>query len=207
MLARVGIASRINRINQPEKEMARADSAVKPKSDAIDVLLGELKEIYSAESQLAKSLPRLARAAESEALKKMLEDRLEHGERLIDDLDRVFEQMDASPGRKKNAAAEGLISEAREHVQDIETGPALDIVLIGAIRKTEHYCIGAWDAVRQLAAAVREHQITNAMERALEDARNYDLEMTRLAETEITPALLSGEENEEAGEAKEEAKR
>src|SRR5882762_3554717 len=145
----------------------------KDSPDATELLVLELQEIHSAENQLSRVLPRLAKAAESQKLAGMLEQRLEQGERLIKDIESVFDEMDASPGRKKNVAAEGLINDAREHVQEIEPGPALDAVLIGAIQKTEHYCIAAWGTARSLAQAVGQKTAGQAMERALKEGSPF----------------------------------
>jgi ferritin-like metal-binding protein YciE len=105
--------------------------------------------------------------------------------------------MDESPGRKKNVAAEGLINDAREHVQEIEAGPALDAVLIGAMQKTEHYCIAAWGTARALAQAVGQKTATRAMERALKEGGPFDERLTKLAAEEITPALLAAQSADE----------
>ena len=86
---------------------------------------------------------------------------------------------------------EGLISDAREHVQEIEAVPALDTVLIGAVQKTEHYCMAAWGTVKALGEALGQKEIARAMERALKEGKRYDEELTQLAESEVTPALLA----------------
>jgi len=171
--------------------------ARKGSPDANELLVMELQEIHSAESQLSRVLPRLAKAVQSQKLTGMLELRLEQGERLIKEIEGVLDEMDESPGRKKNVAAEGLINDAREHVQEIEPGAALDAVLIGAIQKTEHYCIAAWGTARALAKAVGQKSASKAMETALKEGTPFDEQLTQLAEQEITPALLSGEEEEE----------
>jgi ferritin-like metal-binding protein YciE len=130
----------------------------------------------------------------------LMEERLTEGERIIKEIEAVFEEMDESPGRKKNVAAEGLINDAREHVQEIEAGPALDAVLIGAMQKTEHYCIAAWGTARALAQAVGQKAATRAMERALKEGGPFDERLTKLAAEEITPALLAAQsEDEEVG--------
>jgi ferritin-like metal-binding protein YciE len=61
----------------------------------------------------------------------MMDERLEEGERIINEIEAVFDEMEESPGRRRNVAAEGLINDARKHVQEIESGPALDAILIG----------------------------------------------------------------------------
>jgi ferritin-like metal-binding protein YciE len=178
----------------------------KDSPDATELLVLELQEIHSAENQLSRVLPRLAKAAESQKLAGMLEQRLEQGERLIKDIESVFDEMDASPGRKKDVAAEGLINDAREHVQEIEPGPALDAVLIGAIQKTEHYCIAAWGTARSLAQAVGQKTTSQAMERALKEGSPFDEQLTALAEQEITPALLSGESDDDESDSTNDAR-
>jgi len=172
----------------------------KESPDANELLLLELQEIYSAENQLARMLPRVIKASESEKLQQMLEQRQQQGDRLIQSLEAAFDEMESSPGRKKNVAAEGLINDMREHIQEIEQGPALDAVLIAAIQKTEHYCIAAWGTSRALAQAVGQETVVDVMLRELKEGKTLDEQLTELAEQEITPQLLSEEMDEEQGE-------
>jgi ferritin-like metal-binding protein YciE len=176
------------------KSQARKQSRREKESpDANELLVLELQEIHSAETQLARQLPRLSKAAQSDTLREMLDERLEEGERIIKDIEGVFDELDESPGRRRNTAAEGLINDAREHIQEIERGPALDCVLIGTIQKTEHYCIAAWGTAKALAEAVGQKAAANAMDRALKEGGPYDDRLTGIAEKEVTPALLSRE--------------
>ena len=168
--------------------------------DGSELLVLELQEIHSAENQLSRVLPRLAKAAESETLRQKLEERLAEGERVLQEVDSALEELDESPGRKKNVAAEGLINDAREHVQEIQPGPALDAVLIGAIQKTEHYCIAAWGTAKALGQALGHTSVVRAMERALKEGKAFDEELTQLAEKEVTPLLLSQSEEEDDSE-------
>jgi ferritin-like metal-binding protein YciE len=183
------------RSNKGSKRAARKESP-----DATELLLLELQEIHNAESQLSRMLPRVIKAAESEKLQQMLQERQQQGERLIEELETVFDEMEQSPGRKKNVAAEGLINDMREHIQEIEQGPALDAVLIAAIQKTEHYCIAAWGTSRSLAQALGEETTVQSMERALDEGKTMDQQLTELAEQEITPQLLAEEDAEEQDE-------
>lgn len=168
--------------------------------DASELLVMELQQIYSAESQLSRALPRLGKAAQSQALRDMLDERLEEAERILKEVEFALEELDESPGRRKNVAAEGLIGDAREHVQEITHGPALDAVLIAGIQKTEHYCIAAWGTARSLAQAVDASSTVQAMDRALKVGGPFDEKLTALAEKEITPALLSEESGEKESE-------
>ena len=143
-------------------------------------------------------LPRLTKSIDSDKLGQMFEERLKEGTRLIEEIEAVFEEMEESPGRKKNVAAEGLINDAREHAQEISTGAALDAVLIGSMQKTEHYCIAAWGTARALAEAVGQKTAVRAMERALKEGSAFDERLSKLAEKEVMPALLASQEESEA---------
>jgi ferritin-like metal-binding protein YciE len=172
---------------------SRAKSTSRPArqegSSLQDLLVLELREIHNAETQLARVIPRLAKAADADSLRTALQERLTEGEHISMDVRDALQRLGAAPGRKKNIAAEGLVSDLREHAQEIETGPALDTVLIAGLQKTGHYCIASWGTARALAAAAGERQLMGAMERALEEGRTYDERLTELAEVEITPAL------------------
>lgn len=167
--------------------------------DGVGLLGMELREIHSAESQLSRVLPRLAKVVESNTLREMLEQRLSQGEQILADVDSALEELEMSPGRKKNVAAEGLVSDMREHLQEIEAGPALDSVVIGSIQKTEHYCIAAWGTAKALAEATGQKKFVKAMDRALSEGKEVDEELTKLAETEVTPLLLAQSEEEVEG--------
>jgi len=182
-------------------------SSSKESPDLQELLVLELQEIHSAEKQLSRIIPRLVKAAENETLQAAIEERLAEGEQIIEDVETALEALESSPGRKKNVAAEGLVNDMREHVQELQAGPALDTVLIGALQKTEHYCIAAWGTVKALGSAAGQRDLVGAMDRALEEGRAYDERLTELAESEITPALTAGAgeeaEPEEAAEGEE----
>ena len=173
----------------------------KESPDGNELLVLELQNIHSAESQLARTLPRLSKAADSPKLRDCLDRRLSQGERLLKEIDSALDAMDESPGRRKNVAAEGLINDAREHVQEIERGAALDAVLIGALQKTEHYCIASWGTARSFGSSAQEKDIVRCMERALQEGRELDGALTKLAEETIHPRLFAGEAAQSGPEA------
>jgi ferritin-like metal-binding protein YciE len=180
---------------------AKSSSSSKKESPYLqEILVTELQEIHSAEKQLARLIPRLAKAADNETLQECIEERLEEGEQILADVESALEELEATPGRKKNVAAEGLVNDMKEHVQELQQGPALDTVLIGALQKTEHYCMAAWGTVKALAQATGQQDLVGAMERALEEGSAYDERLTQLAESEITPELQSQGEGMEAEE-------
>jgi ferritin-like metal-binding protein YciE len=185
--------------------MAAKRKSRKPAPDCNELLVIELQEIHNAETQLARALPRLTKKVQSEDLQEMVERRQQEGERLIEEVASALEEMEENPGRRRNSAAEGLIASAREHAQEIPPGPALDAVLIGAIQKTEHYCIAAWGTARSLAQAAEQRTAVKAMDRALKEGKRYDEELTQLAESDINPELMPQEEA--AGEEEEQPQR
>lgn len=166
--------------------------------EPMELLHTELAEIYSAENQLMKSAPRISKAIESETVRELMNRRLEQGEQLIADIENIFEDMGHTMPRKKNVAAEGLLRDMLDHIQEIQKGPALDAVLIGAVQKLEHYCIAAWGTTRAFGQALGQEMTVEVMERVLEEGKDLDEEFTRLAEEEINPAMLeSGDDMEE----------
>jgi ferritin-like metal-binding protein YciE len=173
----------------------------KESPDGTELLVLELQEIHSAEMQLSRVVPRVSKAVESEKLREFVDLRLEQGERLIEEIEAALDELDESPGRKKNVAAEGLINDMREHIQEIAPGPALDAVLLAALQKTEHYCVAAWGTAKALGQATEQPAVVRSMERALKEGKSLDEELTELAESEINPAVMSqgsGEDQEES---------
>lgn len=157
-----------------------------------DLLVEELRDIHSAERQLQRAMPRLVRMVETEGLQDAMQTRLEQGQRLIEDLDDALEELGAGKGRRKNVAAEGLLENAAELVDDIQEPLLRDAALTGAIQKLEHYCIAAWGTSRSIAQSLGKQSVVECMERVLEQGKQQDEELTRLAETEIYPALMDG---------------
>jgi ferritin-like metal-binding protein YciE len=156
----------------------------------------ELQQIQSAEDQLARELPRFAKTVESAALRRLLEQRLKQGRRLRREVDGALKRMDGGSRPRRNAAAQGLINDARERVRDVQAGPALDAVVIAGIQKTEHYCMAAWGTAKSLARATGSKEATRTMDSALKEGKVLDRELTRVAEREVTPALLAADDEE-----------
>lgn len=112
-----------------------------------DLFIHELSDIYSAEKQLTKSLPRLARAATEPKLKQAFETHLEETQGQIERIDQVVEVLGIKLKRIKCAAMEGLVEESREVIDEIEAGPVRDAALIGGAQKVEHYEIASYGTI------------------------------------------------------------
>jgi len=162
-----------------------------------DILTTELKEIYSAERQLTRAIPKLTRRVSHPKLKEMLERRREQGEQLIEELDATFEEMEVTKSRPKNVAAEGLLEDINEHLEEIKDEKLLDPVLLASIQKVEHYCIAAWGTAKSMGRLLGEDRVIQTMERVLDEGKRFDEELTQIAESEVNPAMLASEEGEE----------
>jgi ferritin-like metal-binding protein YciE len=165
---------------------------------AEDLLATELKQIHSAERQLSRALPRLAKQVDSDRLREMIERRREQGAGLIERIEDALEEMQAPKARQKNIVAEALIEDVNEHLGDIEEEALLDAFVLAAVQKTEHYCIAAWGTAAALARLLDEDEVVRTMEQVLDEGKRFDEEMTKLAEEEINPRMI--EDGEEEGE-------
>lgn len=178
-----------------KKKTARRKTKSTPTGSELLVL--SLQRIYSAENHLSQNLPKLSKAIESQRLQALARERLTEGERIISEVELALNDLDESPERKRNFAAEGLIADAREHVQTFTGGPALDSLLLASFQKTEHYCIAAWGTAKALASATGQKISVKAMNRALKEGGKFDARLTKLADKKLTPALLALAETED----------
>lgn len=170
---------------------------------AKDILVTELKEIHSAERQFSRAVPKLTRAMSSQGLKEALQQRREQGAGIIEQLDVIFTDMGVTKARPKNVAAEGLIEDMNEHLEEIENPALLDAVLLGAVQKLQHYCIAAWGTTASLGRLLDEPDVVTLMERILEEGKRDDEALTQLAESEVNPAMIADAEDAEEGEVDE----
>ena len=112
-----------------------------------EVMLEELRDLYSAENQLVKALPKLAKAAEDDELQQAFSDHLEETKGQVERLKQVFSLLQEKPTGKHCNGMEGLIEEGKEAIDEEEEGEAYDIGLIGAGARVEHYEIAGYTAV------------------------------------------------------------
>jgi ferritin-like metal-binding protein YciE len=168
-----------------------------------DILTTELKEIYSAERQLSRAIPRFVKKISSDRLRQMLEQRVQQGAALIDQLDEALEEMEVPKARPKNIAAEGLLEDVSQHLDEVEDDRLIDPLLLASVQKIEHYCIASWGTAAAIGRLLDEDKVVKAMERVLDEGKRFDEELTKLAAEEINPQMLEGEEEEEDEEEEE----
>src|ERR1700758_5676086 len=127
----------------------------------------ELKDLFSAESQLLKALPKMAKAASSDELRTGFEEHLEQTKVHVQRLEQIFESLDESPKGKKCAGMEGLVKEGGEVMEEDFEGALMDAALIGAAQRVEHYEIAAYGTVREMATVLGESEQASLLEQTL----------------------------------------
>jgi ferritin-like metal-binding protein YciE len=147
-----------------------------------DLLVDMVKDLYSAENQLIKALPKMAKKSTSPALKKGFEKHLEETMRQKERLEKVAELLDITPKGKKCAAMEGLIEEAEEIISEIKDPEVLDAGLIAAAQKVEHYEIASYGTIATFAKMLGEKEALKLFLQTLEEEKATDLKLTEVAE-------------------------
>jgi ferritin-like metal-binding protein YciE len=155
----------------------------------------ELRDIYNAENQLTKALPRMAKASTSEDLQAGFDEHLEQTKGHVERLDRIFKELGKKPTGKKCKGMEGLVEECKEMIDEQE-GEALDAGLISAAQRVEHYEIAAYGCVRTYANLLGENVAVKLLEQTLKEEKETDQKLTKLAEKINIEAEQDQEEEE-----------
>src|ERR1700730_14092878 len=158
-----------------------------------ELYIDELKDLYSAESQLVKALPKMAKAASFDELRHGFEEHLEQTKGHVQRLEKIFQALGESPKGKKCKGMEGLIEEGSEVMEEDYEGSVLDAALIGAAQRVEHYEIAGYGTVRSMAETLGESDHVSLLEETLEEEKAADEKLTELAE-QINAQAEMGEE-------------
>ena len=151
----------------------------------------QLKDIYSAESQLLKALPKMAKAARSQDLRQGFEKHLEQTKGHVERLEQIFSSLDESPKGKKCMGMQGLIEEGEEVIKEESSTEALDSGLIAAAQRVEHYEIAAYGSVRAFAELLGDDDSVSLLQQTLDEEKETDKKLTELS-TEINSQAMNG---------------
>ncbi len=168
-------------------------------STLTQLLRDQLKDLYSAESQLVKALPKMAKAASSERLREAFRGHLEETREQVKRLQRVGEGLGLKLSGKKCRAMEGLIEEGKEVLESDGEGAVLDLALIAAAQRVEHYEISAYGSARTLAEQMGHEEVVSLLQETLEEESAADEKLTAIAEKDVYPRALEEEDEEESG--------
>ncbi|MES2731083.1 MAG: DUF892 family protein [Bacteroidota bacterium] len=147
-----------------------------------DLFEESIQDLYSAETQIIESLPLLIERATDAKLKQALQMHLEQTEEQRDRLEEICDQLDIDPDDKFCKATEGLIKEAKELLSEDITAEVLDAAIIGAAQKIEHYEIASYGTARVYAMHLGETEIQSLLETTLEEEKEADVKLTKIAE-------------------------
>jgi len=138
-----------------------------------DLYVEQLKDIYSAENQITKALPKMAKAASSEALTAAFEEHLQQTQGQVERLQKIFKLLNESPTGKKCHGMEGLLEEGSEAIKEFE-GDVLDAALISAAQRVEHYEMAAYGTVRTYAELLDEPKHVSLLAETLQEEKDTD---------------------------------
>ncbi|BCU56813.1 YciE/YciF ferroxidase family protein [Enterobacter kobei] len=148
-----------------------------------DLFIHDLSDVYSAEKQITRALPKMARAATDEKLVAAFKQHLEETQGQIERLDQLVEATEGVRiKRMKCHALEGLVEEAQEIIDSVEAGPVRDAGLIGAAQKVEHYEIATYGTLRALAVKLGYKEAARLLGETLEEEKATDEKLTIIAE-------------------------
>ena len=147
-----------------------------------DLFVDELKDIYNAENQLTKALPKMAKAAASDELRTAFESHLEETENQIARLEKIFKKLGESPKGKRCKAMVGLVEEGKELIETDGEEPVKDAALIAAAQKVEHYEIASYGTLRTYAQLLGYDDAANLLQETLDEEAATDEKLTGLAQ-------------------------
>jgi ferritin-like metal-binding protein YciE len=154
------------------------------------LFVDELKDLYSAEKQLVKALPKMAKAASSAKLRKGFEDHLRQTEGHVERLENIFEQLGVKPRGPKCEAMEGLIEEGKRVMGEDAEPAVMDAALIAAAQRVEHYEMAGYGTVRSFARMLGNEKAERLLQKTLDEESQTNEKLTKLAESEVNAAAM-----------------
>ena len=162
-----------------------------------ELLQEELKDIYDAEKQLTKALPKLAKKATTPDLQDAFEEHLRQTQQHMERLEQVFDQLGMPVKGKTCKGMKNLIAEGNDMIADADDDATRDAIMIASAQKVEHYEIAAYGTMRTWANVLGHREIASMLEDTLEEEKETDQKLTGIAEGFVNQAATEGEEEEE----------
>lgn len=168
-----------------------------------DLMTAELKDLYSAETQLLKALPKMAEGANTPSLRKAFEDHLEQTHEHVARLEQIFAIIGRSPKGTKCKGMEGLIAEGSEMLDEDGDDTVRDAGIIAAAQRVEHYEIAAYGSTLAFATLMGHSDVAELLELTLNEEKAADDLLSTIAEDEVNPSApgMEGESDEEGDDA------
>jgi ferritin-like metal-binding protein YciE len=172
-----------------------------------DLLVEQLKDLYSAENQLIKALPKMAKAASSPELRAGFVEHLEQTKTQAERIEQICDQLGISPKGKKCAAMEGLIEEGKQLMEEEAATAVMDAGLIAAAQKVEHYEMASYGCARTWAEKLGLPSAVELLNETFEEEKQTDLKLTELAKQGINDQAEAREDSIEDTNGEEQPKR
>ena len=169
-----------------------------------DAFLDELRDVYDAEKQLLKALPKLAKRASSEELQEAFESHLEETRGQIEKLERVFASLDEKVRGKHCDGIAGILEEGKAVMEEDFDDQTMDACLIASGQRAEHYEMAAYGTLVAWARVMNHEEAAVLLEEILEQEKAADEKLTQLAESGINESAASSEDSEEESDDEEE---
>lgn len=150
-----------------------------------DLLLDQIRDLHSAEKQLVSALPRMAKGASNEELKKLFTEHLEQTHGHVERLERAAELLGGKPAGKTCKAMKGLIEEGKEAIEEKGEEAVHDVGLVAAAQRVEHYEIAAYGTAIALARQIGNKDIASLLEKTLGEEKGADKLLTEVCETSL----------------------
>ncbi|MFT3684616.1 MAG: ferritin-like domain-containing protein [Phycisphaerales bacterium] len=166
-----------------------------------EALAEQIKDLYSAEMQLTKALPKMAKAADSPSLKEAILKHLKQTEVHVERIQKAAQMLEIKPSGKKCKAMEGLIAEGKETLDEHDAGALRDALIIAAAQRVEHYEIAAYGTVRAMAEKLEDMRLAELLQTTLDEEKAADEKLTEISEGEVLPEAAQCEDDEEEAEA------
>jgi ferritin-like metal-binding protein YciE len=160
-----------------------------------ELLEEQIKDLYNAEHQLLKALPRMAKKASSDELKDAFNSHLEETRGHVERLEQVSESLDFSPKGKVCAAMKGLIEEGKEVLEEDGNDGVIDAALIAAAQRVEHYEMAAYGTVKTLASLLGHDKVAKLLDETLGEEKAADEKLTDVAESAVYPGTPKSEDD------------
>ena len=168
-----------------------------------ELYVEQLRDLYDAENQLIKALPKMAKEASSEELRQGIEEHLEQTRGHAERLEQIFEQLGEKAKGKKCKAMQGLLDEGKEVLEEDMEEDTKDAAIIAAAQRVEHYEISGYGTARTYANLLGENEAAGLLEETLNEEKETDKKLTQLAEEiNVEAAEGSGEEEGEEEESR-----
>lgn len=158
-----------------------------------DLYIDELRDLYNAETQLVKALPKMAKASANDQLRQAFEEHLRETSEHVSRLEQIFEQLGEKASGKKCMGMEGLVKEGSEMMKEDYSDEVKDAGIIGAAQRVEHYEMAGYGTVRAFAELLGEDEHVSLLDQTLEEEKQADEKLTQIAE-EINRRAAEGQE-------------